>query len=54
MRLSKKYYLLQYKSFKSMLDYLRHIKVLEEKIDTTKIILDADNRTILCLSISLP
>ena len=37
-----------------MTDYLTHIKILEEKIDATKITLDADNRTILYLSISLP
>ena len=54
MRLSKKYYTLQFKGFKSMSEYLTHIKVLEEKIDVTKIILDADNRTILYFSISLP
>lgn len=54
MRLSKEYYTLQHKSFKSMSEYLTHIKVLEEKINATKVILDADNRTILCLSMSLP
>ena len=37
-----------------MSDYLTHIKVLEEEIDATKVVLDADNSTILCLSMSLP
>ena len=54
MRLSKEYYTLQFKGFKSISEYLTHIKVLEEKIDATKITLDADNRTILCFSMSLP
>ena len=54
MRLSKEYYSLQFKSFKSVPEYLTHIKILEEKIDTTKVILDTNNRTILCLSMSLP
>ena len=54
MRLSKEYYSLQFKQFKSMSDYLTYIKVLEEKIDATKVTLDTDNRTILCLSMSLP
>lgn len=54
MRLSKEYYTLQFKTFKTVPEYLTHIKVLEEKIDSTKVILDTDNRTILCLSMSLP
>ena len=54
MRLSKEYYTLQYKSFKSMSECLTRIKVLEEKIDATKVVLDTDNRTILCLSMLLP
>ena len=54
MRLPKEYYSLRFKSFKSMSDYLTHIKVLEEKIDATKVTLDTNNRTILCLSMSLP
>ena len=52
-RLSKEYYILQYKLFKSMLECLTRIKVLEEKIDVTKVVLDTNNRTILCLSILL-
>ena len=54
MRLSKEYYTLQFKSFKSIPEYLTRIKVLEEKIDSTKVVLDTNNRTILCLSMSLP
>ena len=54
MRLSKDYYTLRYNSFKSMEEYLTYIKVLEEKIDATKITLNMNNRTILCLSMSLP
>ncbi|CAD6592123.1 MAG: hypothetical protein ASARMPRED_006037 [Alectoria sarmentosa] len=43
MRLSKKYYSLQFKQFKSMSDYLTYIKVLKKKIDATKITLDTNN-----------
>ena len=54
MRLSKEYYTLQFKAFKTVSEYLTKIKTLEEKIDASKVILDANNRTILCLSMSLP
>lgn len=54
MRLSKEYYSIQFKSFKSMSEYLTYIKILEERIDVTKVTLDTNNRTILCLSMSLP
>ena len=54
MRLSKEYYTLQFKLFKTISEYLTRIKILEEKIDATKVILDTNNRTILCLSMSLP
>ena len=53
-RLSKEYYTLQFKTFKSVPEYLTRIKVLEEKIDATKVVLDTNSRTILCLSMSLP
>ena len=53
-RLSKEYYTLQFKSFKLMSECLTRIKVLEEKIDATKVVLDTNNRTILYLSMLLP
>lgn len=53
-RLSKEYYTLQFESFKSIPEYLTRIKILEEKINATKVVLDTNNRTILYLSISLP
>lgn len=53
MRLSKQYYTVKFGSFKTVPEYLTYIKVLEEKIDATKVILDTNNRTILCLSMSL-
>ena len=53
MRLSEEYYILQCKVFKSISEYLTHIKVLEDKIDVIKVTLDADNRTTLCLMMSL-
>ena len=54
MRLSKEYYTLRFKSFKTVAEYLTHIKVLEERIDATQVVLNEDNRTVLCLSMSLP
>ena len=53
MRLLKEYYTLQFKAFKTIPKYLTYIKLLEEKIDTIKVILDTNNRTILYLSILL-
>ena len=53
-RLSKEYYTLQFKLFKLVPEYLTRIKVLEVKINSTKITLDSNNRTVLYLSISLP
>lgn len=54
MRLSKEYYTLNFNQFKTVPEYLTQIKLLEEKIDATKVTLDENNRTILCLSMSLP
>ena len=54
MRLSKEYYTLRFKLFKSVAEYLTHIKVLEERINATQVVLNEDNRTVLCLSMSLP
>ena len=53
MRLFKKYYTLQFRAYKIVSEYLTQIKVLEEKIDVIKVILDTNNRTIFCLSMSL-
>ncbi len=53
MRLLKKYYTLQFKAFKTISEYLTHIKVLEKKIDVIKITFDTNNRTILYLFMSL-
>ena len=53
MRLLKEYYSLRFKAFKTTSEYLIYIKVLEEKIDATSVTLDLDNRTVLCLSMSL-
>ena len=53
MRLFKEYYILNFKEFKIILEYLTYIKVLEKKIDVTKITLDTNNRTILYLSMLL-
>ena len=53
MRLLKKDYTLQCKAFTSLvLVHLTHVKVFEEEVDVIQIILDTDNRIILCLSMS--
>jgi len=54
MRLTKKYYTLSSIDFKSTRDMLTHIKLLKECIDATKVTLDSDKRTILCLMMCLP
>jgi len=54
MRLTKEYYTLSSADFKSTGDMLTHIKLLEERIDATKVTLDSDKRTILCLMMCLP
>lgn len=53
MRLFKKYFILQYKDFKTIPKYFIHIKILKKRIDVTKIIFDTNNRTILCLMMLL-
>ena len=53
MRLTKKYYILEYVKFKSVSEYLTYIKFLEERIQATNVILTPDKQTILCLSMSL-
>ena len=47
MRLSKEYYTLQFKAFKTVPEYLTQIKLLEEKTDATKVTLDTNDYTIL-------
>jgi hypothetical protein len=54
MRLTKEYYTLSSIDFKSTGNMLTHIKLLEERIDATKVTLDSDKRTILCLMMCLP
>ena len=54
MRLTKEYYTLAPSDFRSTADMLTHIKLLEERIDATKVTLDSDKRTILCLMMCLP
>ncbi len=53
MRLTKEYYTLDIKEFKSITEFLDHVKVLEERIDATKVKLDDDKRTLLCLIMAL-
>ena len=52
-RLLKKYYILRFKSFKTITKYLTQIKILEKKIDITQVILNNDNRIVLYLSVLL-
>ena len=54
MRFTKEYYILKYDEFESMIEYLTHIKLFEERIIVTKVVFMFDKQTILCLAISLP
>ena len=54
MRLTREYYSLRYEDFDSMTHYLTQIKSLEERIRGTKVILDDDKKTLLCLGMTLP
>lgn len=53
-RLIKEYYTLEYDKFKSISEYLTHIKSLEKRILVINVILTLDKQTILCLSMLLP
>lgn len=54
MRLTKEYYSLRFADFDSITSYLTQIKTLEERIRGTKVILDDDKQTLLCLGMTLP
>ena len=52
--LNKEYYSLRYGDFDSMTSYLTQIKTLKERIRGTKVVLDDDKQTLLCLGMTLP
>jgi len=54
MRLTREYYTLRFDDNESLSDFLTHVKILEERIDSTNVQMDNDKRTLLCLSMSLP
>ena len=54
MRLTKSYYTIKYDNFKTISDYITHIKTLEERILATNVILTPDKQTILYFAMSLP
>ena len=54
MRLTKEYYSLRYGDYRSMTDYLTTMKLLEERIRATKVVLTDDKQTLICLAMSLP
>ncbi len=53
MRLTKEYYTLSINEFKTISEFLDHVKILEEQIDATKVKLNDDKRTLLCLIMAL-
>ena len=53
MKLTQKYYSLDYDNFKNMSKFLDHVKLLEERIDATTIELTRDKRTLICLMMTL-
>ena len=52
-RLTKEYYTLDFSDFKTASEFLTHVKLLEERIDATKVTLTPDKRTLLCLIMAL-
>ena len=54
MRLTREYYSLRYDDYVLMTAYLAQIKILEERIRNTNVILDDDKQTLLCLGMTLP
>ncbi len=54
MRLTKEYYSLRFDDFDSITAYLTHMKILEERIRGTNVVLDDDKQTLLCLGMTLP
>lgn len=53
MRLTQKYYSLDYSDFKGMSKFLDHVKILEERIDATNIELTKNKRTLICIMMTL-
>ncbi len=49
-----KYYTLQFDDNKFLSDFLTHVKILEEHIDSTNVQMNNDKQTLLCLLMSLP
>jgi len=55
MRLSREYYSLPYDDTKeSLTDFLTRVKILEERIAATRVTMNDDKRTLLCLTMALP
>ena len=53
MKFTKKYYTLKYEFFDSMFDYFIYIKLLKKRMRITKIKLNDDKQTLLCLTMFL-
>ena len=53
MRLTRKYYTLNYRNYKDVSEFLDHVKSLEEQIDATEVKMTPDKRTLLCLTMAL-
>ena len=53
MRLMKKFYSLKVENFSSMIDFLTHVKMLNEKIKTTKVELTENKQLIICMMMTL-
>lgn len=55
MRLSREYYSLRYDDTKeSLTNFLTRLKILEERIAATRVTMNNDKRTLLCLTMALP
>ena len=51
--LTREYYMMNYRNYKDLADFLNHVKSLEEQIDATNIEMILDKHTLLCLTIAL-
>ena len=53
MRLTQEYYILSHQNYRNISEFLDHIKLLEEQINTTKVMITPDKQTLLCLMMAL-
>lgn len=53
MRLTQEYYILSHQNYGNISEFLNYIKLLEEQINATKVMITPDKQTLLCLTMAL-